>query len=889
MILACYIECFSLFIDYLSEIITYGGREMLVHVFNAIAMLVNGKTGTIFRPLMFIGGTIGALWAFSKAFWESSINDLILKWLIPMSVLVGTCLIPTATVRILDPVAGTPAHSWNVDNVPFGLARAAQMTSSIGYSSTSLIETAFKTPDHQQYNKTGMIFGAENLLEMSHYAISDEILARNMRDFVHNCVTFDVLFGKYSMDELKRSGDIWKTIREKTSSVRMFTKCEAGKSRCTLVSCRTGANDLHTLLKTHIDGLAAHHILGHLPNFYSQLTGMAEQAATTISQQVMMHTLIDAIERKCDSSGLGTNFAVRRAYMQQRHTYEVAGALAAKSLVVMRNILEALLYASFIFIMPLALMPMGFRIFFKWLWLLIWIQLWPPLYAILNCGIMVASQANVKSMIGIDKGLTILTSTGLNNLALDMQTYAAYASLSIPLIAYAILQGGISSFVQLSSSLAGVSQSVGSTAAQEQTTGNYNYGQVGLETSTAFTQTMHQHQKSTLLSSGFYQENRGDHSTIHGSHRMVMNDPVSQLPFELNASNQLSQNLRQSAQNSETFASQEREALNQNTIESNRVSSDWVEHTANNKNYDNVISQSTNQSVSQSSQEILRKAESWGKQYNLSAKESLSILSNVGLGIHTPVLKMGKDRQEATGVSQDELLNSAKQFTEETGFTKSYQDHVSMARNQSVNNHDEVGKRFSHTLGELTEKSHQHQTQIEKHTQRSTQLSKTAEDFEQKSVIWNQKLTQEFVDDLANEKLSNGHVRGRQMAQHILRYSPHERDIAVERFLQKKEKALLSQHDLSSEFQQKRTAEISKPLPKILAPKTSNQTIFAENKKHITAKEKELENIKLEESLADTILASEKNLAIQHFKNTSGKNLAKQSSALLGRIVSKNK
>ena len=91
---------------------------------------------------------------------------------------------------------------------------------------------------------------------------------------------------------------------------------------------------------------------------------------------------------------------------------------------------------------------------------------------------MLASQASVKNMIGIDKGLTMFTSTGLNNLALDMQTYAAYASLSVPLIAYAILQGGISSMIQMASSLFGVSQSVGGTAAQEQTTGNYSYGPI---------------------------------------------------------------------------------------------------------------------------------------------------------------------------------------------------------------------------------------------------------------------------------------------------------------------------------------------------------------------------------------------------------------------------
>lgn len=861
---------------------------MLVHVFNAVAMLVNGQSGTIFRPLMFIGGTIGALWAISKALWDSSIDGLVLKWLIPMMALVGTCLIPTATVRITDPVAGTPAHSWNVDNVPFGLARAAQMTSSIGYSLTSWIELAFHVPQHQRYNKTGMIFGAENLLEMSHYAITDECLARNMRDFVHNCVTFDILFGKYSMDDLKQSANIWDLIKTRTSNVRMFTKCETGKTRCTLVSCRMGANDLHTLLKTHIDGLAKHHVFQYLPNFYERLTGMAAQATAAISQQVMMHTMIDAIERKCDSSGLGTNFAVRRAYMQQRHTYEVVGALAAKSLVVMRNILEALLYATFIFIMPLALMPMGFRVFFKWLWLLIWIQLWPPLYAILNCGIMLASQANAKHMIGIDKGLTILTSTGLNNLALDMQTYAAYASLSVPLIAYAILQGGISSMVQMVSSLAGVSQGAGGTAAQEQTTGNYSYGQVGLATTAGFTETMHQYQKAPMLSTGFYQENRGDHSTTHGDRSMIMNDPVSQLPFELNASSNLSQSIRNGINESDSFATQERESLNENLMHSNRVSSDQIEHTASNKSYDNLRSAGVNESVSQSSQTLLRKAESWGKQYNISAKDSMSILSNIGLGINTPILKMGGDRQKATGVSQDELLNSAKQFNEETGFSKSYQEHVNLLRNESVSNHDEVGKRFAQTMGQLQETSQQHQTQIEKHMQRSINLSKVAEDLEQKSVVWNQKLTQEFVDDLAHEKMDNGHVRGRQSAAQLIRYSPYERDIAAKRFLQAKEKELMSPRSFPAEFEKVRTAEMVKPLSKMTPPsvqKISNP--IAQKRQEIETQEQRLDNMQFDHSQTKQALQQGKNTMRKQVESATGPHLAKNSSAVLGKIVPK--
>ncbi len=794
----------------MSEIITYGAGDTLTHVFNAIAMLMNGSSGKFFRPLMFVGATIGAFWAISKAYWESSVTPIIIQWLIPMLALLTICFVPTSTIHITDIVT---RKSHTVDNVPYGLVRTAETLGTIGYMITSYIEQAFQVPsptnkgltqNGHTYHKTGMIFGAENLLEISHYAITDELLARNMRDFVHNCVTFDILFGKYSMDQLKNSPNIWELIKNNTSNVRMFTKCDHGKTRCTLVSCKEGASQLHETLGKHIDGLSKHHILQYLPTFYEQLTGMATNATNTISQQVMMHTLVDAIERKCDASNLGTNFAVRRAYMQQRHTYEVVGLLAAKSLVIIRNVLETLIYASFIFIMPLSLLPMGFRAFLKWLWLAVWIQLWPPLYAILNSGIMLAAQHSAKQIIGESTGLTLLTSTGLNNLAIDMQTYATYASLSVPLIAYAILQGGISSFSQLALSLAGVSQSVGSTAAQEQTTGNYSYGQVGIETTNAFSENMLQYQKAPMLSSGFFQENRGDHMTIHGPQSMVMHDSVSQLPFELNASQQISENLRRGSQELDVYSDQKRESLTKGMAHSTRISDDWIEHTAQTKSYDQIKSESSGKSIMRTSQELQKQAESWGKQFNISAKDSISYLSHIGLGLNLPVLKIGGEYQKLSGSARDKITSSGQQFIAETGFMRNYQEHVSLAHNKSMNQHDEKGKRVSETLSKTQEKNQQHQQQIEKNIQVSKNLSRLAEVAENKAVIWNQKFTQEFVDHLSQEKLSNGQIRGRQSAAHLIRHSPIERDVAIRRFLATKEKEFLSRYDLSTEegFQQ---------------------------------------------------------------------------------------
>lgn len=315
----------------MSEIIAYGSGEMLRCVFDSIAMLMGTDSGHFYRPLFYIGGFVGATWAISKALWDSSIQGLILHWMIPMVVLVGVCIIPTMSVDINDVLR--PLEHKRVDNVPLGLARAAQTISTIGHCLTKAVEIAFHTPEHSLYNKTGMIFGAENLLEMNRFAITDEHLADTLRDFVHNCVTYDLAMELYSINDIKTAPDIWALIAQNTSKIRMFSVCTEKtaasatgetaphhkKDRCTLKPCNEGVKDLAKLLTAYKDKFKTSHIFEHMPQFYQQLTGMAQEAQQLISQQIMMHSIIDAVERKCESSGIGTNFAIRRAYLQQRN------------------------------------------------------------------------------------------------------------------------------------------------------------------------------------------------------------------------------------------------------------------------------------------------------------------------------------------------------------------------------------------------------------------------------------------------------------------------------------------------------------------------------------------------------------------------------------------
>src|SRR5258708_34724930 len=110
-------------------IVTYGGGEILQHIFNAIAKLFYGNESGIIRPLMVICASIGGFWAICKAVLSLSIDPLISKYLFPLIAISTLFLIPSTSVRIEDVLKD---RSYKVDHVPVLLAKFSELVSSIG-------------------------------------------------------------------------------------------------------------------------------------------------------------------------------------------------------------------------------------------------------------------------------------------------------------------------------------------------------------------------------------------------------------------------------------------------------------------------------------------------------------------------------------------------------------------------------------------------------------------------------------------------------------------------------------------------------------------------------------------------------------------------------------
>lgn len=106
---------------------TYGAGEVLETTFNAIATVINGKTGTLYQPLTRFALMLGFLWATATLVYGDK-TRFFTTWFVPFYLSLTLFFTPTCKIKIVD---RSNAYAYFVDNVPFGLGASASLISQI--------------------------------------------------------------------------------------------------------------------------------------------------------------------------------------------------------------------------------------------------------------------------------------------------------------------------------------------------------------------------------------------------------------------------------------------------------------------------------------------------------------------------------------------------------------------------------------------------------------------------------------------------------------------------------------------------------------------------------------------------------------------------------------
>jgi len=782
------------------EIIAFGNGEILLGVLNAIAMCLNAETGTLYIPMIRVGMMVAVLWTALYSIW----GDYLKIWgkaLIPFVFIPPLLFVPSTRVHVRDVVSN---YHNDVDHVPLGLAWLGHYVSQFGYEITKQVDQVFSQVDDLKYHKSGFLMASNLIQQAKTFHITNEDIAENMRNFVCQCVAYEAMLGyKYTLEDLRHSSDLWGLVSANPSKIRSFVWREPHKkdepaNTPEIISCKEGVNRLNVVWAPELDRAktvfggklfasspsldARREFIKYLPLSYNFLSGLSKSADQILKQQMMIHSVVDGIEKKSTSLGNTPDFAVRRAYLQQRSTYETLGGMASESLMSMKAVLEAIVYAAFIFIVPLAVLPFGVKILLSWAQTLIWLQMWAPLYAILNFIMSMTAQSKSMGMLSVSnpEGITIASSVGLTNLNADMAAMTGFLAMSIPFLAIALVKG-VGSFVHMASHLGNVSQGAASQAAGEAVTGNYSFGNISEGNQQIANTNMLSQSRAASYRAGAFQfvDGRNDTTTLADG-TPIVNIGSSNLPVSPNISDTISAQESVMATKAHQRGITQSESSLKNLAECCRDLVSLSDNLAKSESLHDGMTQGITAEQSKAIHTAANLAKGFEKDIQTSTNKSASAEAGVG-GTFFGVTLGGK---ASTTASEQDNLRELEKFSEDQQFQDAMREAMQASKSISHTVSDENAKRLATDASGSYEKSMNERYEAQKSFSESDAWNQQAMNTRANAASINANYNQPFIEWLARQPADNatGHI-GRDGAALMIAKDPKQAMAYSNKFL----------------------------------------------------------------------------------------------------------
>jgi len=492
------------------EIYAYQNADSLFGILNAAAAIHASNDYAAALAAVASIGFFAALLAY--AFAPEKLQGW--KWLATVLLVFGILIVPKVTVGVVDKTGGSAVKV--VANVPFGVAMLGSLTSTIGHTLTGLFETAFQTipgpgalPSELTYEQHGLMFGNRLIRETGKVVFQDPNFRTDLINFIHNCTMYDLIDGTLAPSTFSSSADVWALMA--TPNPARFSILTSGGT-VTVDTCPNVYTNLNGRLPAQVARIqgrlafamnptlpaaaAAGVIAGQIQQAYLK-NGIADAAATS-ADLIRQNAVVNAINDTGSIVGQKVNdpaamvLAVGRAQAtaQQNAAWLNYGKVAEQALPVFRNVIEAIAYALFPLVVLLLLLTSGresLLAFKGYALLLVWIQLWPPLYAVLNYMAAIYAAYDLAAAADLGTGIKVLslqTASPIYSGAISGEAIVGYLAISIPFIAWAALKRMEAVGTALVGGLSGLqgtlSATSGSAAAGNVTLGNVAMDQVRL-------------------------------------------------------------------------------------------------------------------------------------------------------------------------------------------------------------------------------------------------------------------------------------------------------------------------------------------------------------------------------------------------------------------------
>lgn len=704
---------------------TYGHFDAMFYVLNGIKMIMNHDfTDAMIKLMAVITTSYYALLGMAGAS-DGRVSTYFLKTA-GMLLVITALLTPKADMLVIDRVSGKKEI---VSNLPYAFVLPVGALEAFGAGITSLFEQAFSTVSGAPYKDYGMIFGQRIVQEAKNWKIANPEFARNMDVYLSRCVVLEAMIGtRFNPEDVKSSNDLWRLVTENAGT---FRKVDFRMNKVqTKLTCKEAGNVLKSYFGSELgflnykykksdfsvaggngaarlgvsaDATKLNSLLArNIEIGYSNALGVESKAEDIIRQNMMINSL-KSFNNKSDLYGY------TRAASTQNSNWAISGELAKEYLPLLLNIIKALIYASFIFIVPLMILGGGVDKYLKYCIVVFSLQIWPALNSILNLFIELYSHANGE---GITAGS--ITYGNFNQAHQAVDTIVLVASglqMSIPFLSFAIVQGGVQSFVHLAGSVQSASSGAAASAAQEVTSGartfdNKSLGSQSIDNKsgfkTDFNQSFQEGANQVQLSSGAMQRVFADgNSAINSGSNIDMSSGSRK--FGLDTSTQAG--YQQSLSNTLSSLKGEEQNFNNAKTATINSASDLVSHIAKREsageffNYESMGEQgkALNQAVNHT--KTLHDQNGYG--WDQAAGASVKAYANLGIKSPIPGFKastgVATDGSVSASNTSTQSLTEGEQASRSNDTQASFNNLVKAAQNENWMKENSIDTSFAHS------------------------------------------------------------------------------------------------------------------------------------------------------------------------------------------------
>lgn len=357
-----------------------------------------------------------------------------------------------------------------VSRVPMGIGYTLSLMSRFEKVLLSGMEKHFSTPNSTAYSQAGLGFSLNSMMDLPTLRIqrTNPDVQLNINAYVKNCLQYDTLSGKISINDIHTSDDLINVLFPTTNSkLTVYYHNNNGQMNDSLISCGESAQNLkrdiaqvagaREAIEAHIANVGTMNEWRNKFNGVSEIYfGQAKGAREQFQQMLLMNALDDGIRNTASVLGIDPNsLAANTAVADQSFIagMQAQGKLAQTYLPIAKAYLTAIIVGLSWLMAILSIMFGSYQYIKMFFTLCLFLVLWTPILSIINYLNDLTLQHTFDLTNANVGTITYANYQEVFQAVASHSSYLKYLVMLTPILAFALAKGSEMGFVSLASGL----------------------------------------------------------------------------------------------------------------------------------------------------------------------------------------------------------------------------------------------------------------------------------------------------------------------------------------------------------------------------------------------------------------------------------------------------